>query len=86
MVVEEVQKEQEQEMEVLVVELLLVFQILEVVVIHLLLVHLKVMTVVMDLQVVNTEVLVGVELPLLDPLLQDQLLLVPAELEHQTIF
>ena len=78
-------KEQEQMMEVLVVELLLVFQIVEVQETHLLQIRLKVMMVEMvhqDLQDLEDQVVV--ELQLLDQMVhQAQVEMV--EQEHQTI-
>jgi hypothetical protein len=75
----------QQEMEVLVVELLLVFQIVEVQETHLLRIHLKVMMVVMvqqDLQDMEEQVVVE---PQLLELVVHQVLVEMVEQEHQTI-
>ena len=78
-------KEQEQIMEVLVVELLLVFQFVEVQETHLLQIHLKVMMVEMvhqDLQDLEDQVVVE---PQLLELVVHQVLVEMVELEHQII-
>ena len=78
-------KEQEQIMEVLVVELLLVFQIVEVQETHLLQIRLKVMMVEMvhqDLQDMEGQVVV--ELQLLEQMVH-QVLVEMVEQEHQII-
>jgi|TARA_R100000329_G_C7493180_1_gene173692 hypothetical protein len=84
-VVAVVLKEQEQIMEVLVVELLLVFQIVEVQETHLLQIRLKVMMVEMvhqDLQDMEGQVVV--ELRLLEQMVH-QVLVEMVEQEHQII-
>tara|TARA_R100001244_G_C5103840_1_gene119490 strand:- start:151 stop:444 length:294 start_codon:yes stop_codon:yes gene_type:complete len=82
-VVEVVLRVHQQKMEVLVVEEAINL-VVWVMVIPLLQIHLKVKMVVMEMMPLqDMEVVEVVELPLADPLLQDQVLQVRVELEHQ---